>query len=159
MQKMWTTQPFHAKHAHTHYAALLFCAICSSTGQRLGDFAHCQWADFKVHYLEKERKRLLMISPNTSKTNPEGTRNQNMTILALEQEDIFLCPIRAFEKVKDKLDQTTYGQANCQTLFYIKLIQLTNSPQDHSLPRHRHRQTLEPSSMPWFGFGRKQPLA
>ena len=112
MQHLWTTSPRRKMDQHNHLGATLFATICNACGQRLADFSHCRWSDFTIHYSEEYDKRILVIEPQTSKTNPDGTRNAPMKIVAVEQLDKYICPIYAFEIMREKMDTSSFGLVN-----------------------------------------------
>lgn len=109
MRQLWTTGPTSHRIWHHHYGALLFLAISSAGGQRLGDFARCKWEDFRITTIPNEAKKGLLIVPATSKTDAMGHDKNQKAMLVIEQDDKYTCPIRAFQIIADKMNKQTFG--------------------------------------------------
>ena len=64
LRQLWTTGPHRNRDWHNHYGALLFLAISSAGGQRLGDFARCRWEDFRIVRLPESNKKVSCFELN-----------------------------------------------------------------------------------------------
>lgn len=110
LRLLWTSRPYRECDWHNQEAALLFLAITSSAGQRLGDFAHCRWSDYSVEALPDQTREALIIRPSTDKVNPKGVNTrQTKPIVALAQPDKYICPVYAFLKMKQRMNNDTFG--------------------------------------------------
>ena len=60
-------------------------------------------------FITNQPTKALLMVPLTSKTDARGCHSQQKAMMVAAQDDIYTCPVRAFEVIYDKMDKNTFG--------------------------------------------------